>query len=55
MRYNAGSEVYTQGLCQALAKRHEVHVFTWQRFPHRCAWSTHLERPTGPIHQQRFA
>jgi glycosyltransferase involved in cell wall biosynthesis/MoaA/NifB/PqqE/SkfB family radical SAM enzyme len=28
MRYNAGSEVYTQTLCQALADRHEVHVFT---------------------------
>ena len=30
MRYNAGSEVYTQGLAQALANRHEVHVFTRQ-------------------------
>lgn len=28
MRYNAGSEVYTQTLCRALAERHEVHVFT---------------------------
>jgi glycosyltransferase involved in cell wall biosynthesis len=28
MRYNAGSEVYTQTLCQGLAGRHEVHVFT---------------------------
>ena len=28
MRYNAGSEVYSQGLAQALAERHEVHVFT---------------------------
>jgi glycosyltransferase involved in cell wall biosynthesis/MoaA/NifB/PqqE/SkfB family radical SAM enzyme len=28
MRYNAGSEVYTQTLCHALAERHEVHVFT---------------------------
>jgi len=28
MRYNAGSEVYTQTLCQALADRHEIHVFT---------------------------
>jgi glycosyltransferase involved in cell wall biosynthesis/MoaA/NifB/PqqE/SkfB family radical SAM enzyme len=28
MRYNAGSEVYSQTLCQALAQRHEVHVFT---------------------------
>ena len=30
MRYNAGSEVYTQGLSHALAARHEVHVFTRQ-------------------------
>jgi len=28
MRYNAGSEVYTQTLSQGLAGRHEVHVFT---------------------------
>lgn len=28
MRYNAGSEVYSQTLCHALADRHEVHVFT---------------------------
>ncbi|MXY40220.1 MAG: glycosyltransferase [Rhodospirillaceae bacterium] len=28
MRYNAGSEVYTQTLCQGLAGDHEVHVFT---------------------------
>ncbi len=28
MRYNAGSEVYTQTLCHGLAGRHEVHVFT---------------------------
>ncbi len=29
-RYNAGSEVYTQGLALALATRHEVHIFTRQ-------------------------
>lgn len=28
LRYNAGSEVYTQTLCHGLASRHEVHVFT---------------------------
>lgn len=28
MRYNAGSEVYSQQLCQGLANEHEVHVFT---------------------------
>lgn len=31
IRYNAGSEVYTQGLAQALADRHEVHIFTRQQ------------------------
>ena len=30
LRYNAGSEVYTQALAQALAERHEVRVFTRQ-------------------------
>ena len=33
MRYNAGSEVYTQTLCHALAGRHEVHVFTREEDP----------------------
>ena len=33
MRYNAGSEVYTQGLCRALAEHHETHVFTRQEDP----------------------
>jgi hypothetical protein len=33
MRYNAGSEVYTQTLCRALADRHEVHVFTREEDP----------------------
>lgn len=28
MRYNAGSEVYSQMLCQGLADRHQVHVFS---------------------------
>lgn len=28
MRCNAGSEVFTQILCQGLADHHEVHVFT---------------------------
>jgi glycosyltransferase involved in cell wall biosynthesis/MoaA/NifB/PqqE/SkfB family radical SAM enzyme len=30
LRYNAGSEVYSQTLCHGLAKKHEVHVFTRQ-------------------------
>ena len=33
MRYNAGSEVYTQTLCHGLAERHEVHVFTREEDP----------------------
>ncbi len=33
MQYNAGSEVYTQTLAQALASRHEVHVFTREENP----------------------
>ena len=33
MRYNAGSEVYTQTLCRGLAERHEVHVFTREEDP----------------------
>lgn len=33
MRYNAGSEVYTQTLAQGLAQRHEVHVFTREENP----------------------
>lgn len=31
MRYNAGSEVYTQALAHALAQQHEVHVFSRQQ------------------------
>ena len=26
LRYNPGSEVYTQTLCHALARHHEVHL-----------------------------
>lgn len=33
MRYNAGSEVYSQTLCHALANRNEVHVFTREEDP----------------------
>jgi glycosyltransferase involved in cell wall biosynthesis/MoaA/NifB/PqqE/SkfB family radical SAM enzyme len=33
MRYNAGSEVYTQTLCHGLAERHDVHVFTREEDP----------------------
>ncbi len=46
MRYNAGAEVYTQGLSQALAERNEVHVFTRQEnafLPEYC-----MQRETDP-------
>lgn len=33
MRYNAGSELYTQTLCHGLAERHEVDVFTREEDP----------------------
>ncbi len=46
MRYNAGSEVYTQGLCQALADRHEVHVFTRQENAFLPEYS--MQRETDP-------
>jgi glycosyltransferase involved in cell wall biosynthesis/wyosine [tRNA(Phe)-imidazoG37] synthetase (radical SAM superfamily) len=41
MRYNAGSEVYSQTLCHGLAARHEVHVFT------------RAEDPFAPPYQHR--
>ena len=43
MRYNAGSEVYTQGLAQALAARHEVHVFTRQENAFLPEYALHQE------------
>jgi glycosyltransferase involved in cell wall biosynthesis/MoaA/NifB/PqqE/SkfB family radical SAM enzyme len=33
MRFNAGSEVYTQSLAQGLAERHQVHIFTRREDP----------------------
>lgn len=36
MRYNAGSEVYSQTICQGLSRRgHDVHVFTREEDPFR--------------------
>ncbi len=36
MRYNAGSEVYSQTICQGLARRgHDIHVFTREEDPFR--------------------
>lgn len=43
MRYNAGSEVYSQMLCQGLADKHEVHVFTRQEDPFLADYSVNIE------------
>ncbi len=43
-RYNAGSEVYTQTLCRALASRHEVHVFTREEDSFRPEQAIRTER-----------
>ena len=49
MRYNAGSEVYSQSLCHALAERHEVHVFTRQENAFLPEYSMQQESdPTDP-------
>lgn len=49
MRYNAGSEVYTQTLCQALAARHEVEVFTREEDPFAPDFAVRHERdPDDP-------
>ena len=40
MRYNAGSEVYTQNLAQGLANTHEVRVFSRQDDPFLHAYDT---------------
>ncbi len=43
MRYNAGSEVYTQTLCHGLADRHEVHVFTREEDSFASDYRLHVE------------
>ena len=49
MRYNAGSEVYTQALCHGLAARHEVHVFTREEDPFAPDFRLRTERdPDDP-------
>lgn len=44
MRYNAGSEVYTQTLCHGLAGRHEVHVFNREEDPFAPDFQVRTER-----------
>jgi glycosyltransferase involved in cell wall biosynthesis len=43
MRYNAGSEVYSQMLCQELSKRHTVSVFTRQEDPFQEDYALQIE------------
>jgi len=47
MRYNAGSEVYTQTLAQGLTESHEVRVFTRQDDPFLNAYSVREEHDPG--------
>jgi glycosyltransferase involved in cell wall biosynthesis/MoaA/NifB/PqqE/SkfB family radical SAM enzyme len=47
LRYNAGSEVYTQNLCRAQAARHEVHVFTREEDPFRRDFAVKTEADAG--------
>lgn len=47
MRFNAGSEVYTQTLAQGLADAHEVMVFTRQDDPFRAAYDLIDEHDPG--------
>ena len=44
MRYNAGSEVYSQMLCQGLADTHEVHVFTREEDPFIADYQMKIEK-----------
>ena len=49
MRYNAGSEVYTQVLAQALAERHDIQVFSRQQNKFLPDYFLHQEQdPTDP-------
>ena len=43
MRFNAGSEVYSQILCQGLADRHKVHVFTREEDIFKKDYEIHME------------
>lgn len=54
MLYNAGSEVYSQSLCQSLAARHELHVFTREEVSiapdFRLRTETDLDDPRITLH-----
>ena len=44
MRYNAGSEIYSQTLCHGLAERNEVFVFSRMEDPFAPDFQLHIER-----------
>lgn len=44
MRFNAGSEVYSQLLCHGLANEHEVHVFTREEDVFKPDYTLHQEK-----------
>ena len=46
MRFNAGSEVYSQLLCHELAQEHEVHVFTREEDVFQSDYGIHQEEDT---------
>jgi len=50
LRYNAGSEVYSQTLCNALANKHEIQVFTREENAFAPDYTMHQE--TDSINQQ---
>ena len=50
MRYNAGSEVYSQTLCQKLATKHEIEVFTREENTFIQDYVMHCE--TDPIDER---
>ncbi|MDI7267218.1 MAG: glycosyltransferase [Myxococcota bacterium] len=47
MRYNAGSEVYTQTLCRGLAAHNDVHVFTREEDPFAPDYALRCETDSG--------
>ena len=46
MRYNAGSEVYSQSICNELSKTHHVSIFTREEDPFRPDFAIKEERET---------
>ena len=54
MRFNAGSEVYTQALCHGLAERHEVHVFTRAEDPFTPDFGLRVETDPDALELPRF-